>query len=156
MGAETRPRRIGSAMAGVRRATRSRDQGTLHQAQYVSRQTSTSEKTDHHDVCLGSNFAVGRLPESGFGADDRPDLRDGAGVTQWDILLLEVPGDAAIHRAGIDIDVTEALRELARKGALARGGGAINGDNGMREVGHAVGPVLRTAVKKSAPDGNCE
>ena len=84
--------------------------------------------------------------EAGFDPGGLDFPRDGFGVGERDVLLLEIPGDAPVHRASVDVDVTEALGELARKSAFAGSGGAVNGDNGMKQVGHQ-------ADKRSAPRG---
>jgi len=94
--------------------------------------------------------------EAGFDSGGLDFPRDGFGIPKRDVLLLEIPCDAPVHGPGIDVNVTEALGELARKGAFAGCGGAINGDNGMRLSGHVAWRVLRTAVKKSAPHRSCE
>ena len=70
----------------------------------------------------------------GRGADEGLDALDVAGV---DAVVLHVPGDAAVHFAGADVDEAEAGGKLAREGAFARGGGAINGDDRMGG-GHVI------------------
>jgi len=79
--------------------------------------------------------------EAGFDSGGLDDPRNSLGIQERDVPLLKVPGDPPVHGAGVDVDVTETLGELARKGAFAGGGGAINGDNGMNQVGHVIWPI---------------
>ena len=51
---------------------------------------------------------------------------------------MEMPGDAAVHGAGVDVDVTELLGEPAGEGAFAGGGGAVDGDDWMGRLGHLI------------------
>jgi hypothetical protein len=71
------------------------------------------------------------VAQGGFdrrGADEGFHALDVAGV---EAVLLHVPGDAAIHFAGTDVDEAEPRGQLAGEGAFARGGGAVDGDDGM-------------------------
>ena len=45
------------------------------------------------------------------------------------LLLQRLPGDGAIHRARIDIDIAERLCREFRDRALARARGAVDGNN---------------------------
>ena len=57
-----------------------------------------------------NEFAV---VEAGFDSGGLDCPRDGFSIPERDSSLLEIPGDAAIHGASIDVDVTEAPGELA-------------------------------------------
>ena len=74
--------------------------------------------------------------EAGFDSGGADFPRHGLGILEGNVPLLEIPGDAPVHRAGVDVGVTKAPGKLPREGAFAGGGGAINGDNGMRLFGH--------------------
>jgi len=94
--------------------------------------------------------------QAGFDSSRLDDPRDGLSIPERDVPLLEVPGDAPVHGAGVDVDVTEASGELARKSAFAGSGGAVDSDNRMREIRHDAWAVpgtavLRTAVRKACP-----
>jgi len=91
--------------------------------------------------------------EAGFDSGGMDFARDGIGILKRNFLLQKIPSDAPVHRAGVDVNITEALGELARKGAFAGSGGAVNGDNRMRKIGH---DACERAVQKSALRGGCE
>ena len=98
------------------------------------------------------------LVQTGFDSRSLDHPRDGLGVPERNVPLLEIPGDAAVHRAGVDVDVTETPGELGAKGAFAGCGGAINGDNGMNQVGHDAwpGPADDTMRMAGPGDGSKE
>lgn len=77
-------------------------EGARHQAQYISRQASTSETTDDDDVCLGSNFPVGRFPESGHSA--RTAWGYAAGLTE---IARDLPN--ANDRHALDVAATKVM-----------------------------------------------
>jgi hypothetical protein len=54
---------------------------------------------------------------------------DGFGVVDIDSVLQAMPGQRAIHGAGIDVNIAEGLRDQFGIGALAARAGAINGDD---------------------------
>jgi len=57
---------------------------------------------------------------------------DGFGLVDVDFILQAIPGERAIHGAGVDVGKTEGFGDQLGVGALAAGAGAINGyDNRM-------------------------
>ena len=56
---------------------------------------------------------------------------DGLRVRGIDTVAQRQPGDGAVHRASVDIDITQPLGEQPRYGAFAGGGGAVDGDDAM-------------------------
>ena len=51
---------------------------------------------------------------------------DGFGLVKVDFILQAIPGERAIHGAGIDVSKTERLGDQLGVGALAAGARAIN------------------------------
>ena len=54
---------------------------------------------------------------------------DGFGVVDIHFLLQTMPGERAIHRAGIDVSVAKRFGDAFGVGALAAGAGAVDGDD---------------------------
>ncbi len=62
-------------------------------------------------------FAVS---DGGFDGDRGDGVGDGGGVLKRDVALLEVPSDAAVHGAGVDVDVAEGARRGCGKRCSCR------------------------------------
>ena len=58
--------------------------------------------------------------------------RNGVTVTRRNCVLQYMPGHGAIHRAGIHVNETDLLRELARDAAFAGRGRAIDRNDTVR------------------------
>ena len=55
--------------------------------------------------------------------------RDRVRVVEIDAVLLRPPGDGAVHRAGVDVAVAQALGERPRDGAFAGARRTVDGDD---------------------------
>ena len=68
---------------------------------------------------------------------DARELPDRLGVGPRDPRALGRQRDGAVHRAGVDEDEAQHFGEAPGHGALARAGGAVDGDDGT-SAAHAV------------------
>lgn len=59
-------------------------------------------------------------------------LHDARAIVWIDSMLENMPGDRAVHRAGIYVKKPETLRDLTRHAAFPRSGRAIDGNDAMR------------------------
>jgi hypothetical protein len=80
--------------------------------------------------------------EEGFHLNGGDFAGDGVGIGERDVFLLHVPGDAAVHEAGVDVGVADTLAKCAGESAFARGSSAVDGDYGVG--GHQVDKESRT------------
>ena len=77
------------------------------------------------------------------------ELAERRAVAEREPLAQREPGERAVHRPGVEVAEAEPLRELARDGALAGAGGAVDGDDhrlreGLEEVEEAGEAILPT------------
>ncbi len=57
------------------------------------------------------------------------EIGHGVFVFERQSIVQRLPRDGAIHRAGVEMFVVEAARDLARHGPFAGAGRAVNGDD---------------------------
>jgi hypothetical protein len=84
--------------------------------------------------CLVGIEAIDEEPDVAVGAGEfgfpaAENARDGFGIVDIDVVSEAVPGQGAIHGAGIDVDVAECVGDTSGIGAFAAGAGPVDGDD---------------------------
>jgi len=96
--------------------------------------------------------------EGGFPVTE--EFGDGLGIMDIDALLEAMPGEGAVHGAGVDIDEAEGGGDAFGGGAFAAGAGAVDGDDywgwgggGGEEYGGVAGVRKGGGFGESGVDG---
>ena len=79
-------------------------------------------------------FRLGLEFDHGVGGQSAQGLR----IVERDLLLQRLEGEGAIHGSALEIDVAQLFREAGGDGALARSGGAVDGDDQFAGGAHSL------------------